>query len=179
MHCSLPHSCRSKMQRQSVIHGARTSLLHHVDVCMHVMKTAARCVEELAALRGECIQFAEHLKQDLVAARLVLDERMLACREMQVKSALLPALDFDTELARLEPFQVVLPKQDSWAAKQNSTLRQRSIDALCGLTEPHMPAMLCSTWCRWIQFMEKRENLSWSNCMLCQHVVSAALLCLH
>lgn len=156
------------------------ALVKHVNTSMHIMQTAAQSIEELASLRESSTVFVAHLTAFLVRGRRALDARVQAIQRSQMKAAVLPILDFDTEHARLKPFQIQLRNQQKNTPQVSSTkLTEKSASALCGVPEPPTPGIQSSSWCTWLHGMMMSSRQSWSSTMLClqqveQHLFACA-----
>lgn len=142
----------------------------HFDRCMHILQTAAAhttsVADELAFLPGGLsAEFEECMAGHVVAARAALDELMLSCQQVAVSKSMLPALGFASERQKLQQFEVQLPGQGKSAPQCAQSLRQKSIDALGGVSVPPKPGSSSSEWCDWLSSLQGSQ--SWSSVNLC------------
>ena len=142
-------------------------LPEHFERCMHVMYTAALAVQELQSLHAPCTDLAVCLTKHLATARDVLDGHMLECNQQQVADAMLPELDFASEAGKLQAFQVHLQPPERTASKCSRSLREKSIQELCGVPQPPALGECHYDWRVWMQCMQDSHSQSWSNTMLC------------
>jgi hypothetical protein len=158
------------------------SLLQHINKCLHILRTAAFAIRELAFLNGPCTAFAECLNKYMVTARDILDSCMAASHEVRLKCAMLPALDFATEKRKLESFEVHLPTKVAHGTQISSSLRQKSVSALAGVPLPPVPGENPSAWCAWLRRLTNSHSQSWSNTILLlhhveQHFFTCVMIC--
>jgi hypothetical protein len=145
---------------------------------MHVLRTAAIAVEDLRSLGGQCTAVAKCLKTHLVIARRGLNTRLLECQQQQLSKALLPALDFDTEKAKLCFFEVKLPDRRAPVPQDSASTQEMSILALAGVPPPPAPGMKPEHWCKWLQEVMDSYSQSWSTTtLLLQNVEKHFYMC--
>jgi hypothetical protein len=154
------------------------SLPQHFDKCLQILRTAAFAIEELRSLRGPCTAIAKCLKNHLVEARSVLNTRLLECQQQQVENALLPALDFVTESANVCTFEVQLPDHRAPVALDSSSVREKSIIALAGVSPPPVHGNNPAAWCKWLQDLMNSHSMPWTTItLLLQHVEQHFFTC--